>query len=306
MAKFYRITESQLKTILKSTIEEQSTVQTINQMSYAQIIKFVENLQKIASGLYNGINITKKLNILEKDLNRLKGKCYVDKTNNKHYTSYQAFDSFYKKRFNSTLLKDLNEVIRRHTPAATVYNSSKKIIDRTKILVALINELSSAEAISMCSGKKTVDDSPKVNNGTKVKKVKKGSKYTPCTDFPFKQFCKSEIIRQIQGAIMMPQKHQTGNFGPITLNSLKSFLQKNNFTPEDYVGLSMNPPEISRELYDAIIRFKKNEEGSDTIQTPKTPGVTVDSSSVPKASDIKMPQLSENIDEIKNMIKRIL
>lgn len=295
MAKFYRITESQLKTILKSTIEEQSTVQTNNQMFYAEIIKIVENLHKIVNSLNNGIYITNKLNILENDLNRLKGKCYV--YNNKHYTSYQAFDSFYKKRFNSTLLKDLNEVIRRHTPAATVYNSSKKIIDRTKILVALINELSSAEAISMCSGKKTVDDSPK---------VKKGSKYTPCTDFPFKQFCKSEIIRQIQGAIMMPQKHQTGNFGPITLNSLKSFLQKNNFTPEDYVGLSMNPPEISRELYDAIIRFKKNEEGSDTIQTPKTPGVTVDSSSVPKASDIKMPQLSENIDEIKNMIKRIL
>lgn len=136
------------------------------------------------------------------------------------------------------------------------------------------------------------------------------SKYVVCSDFPFKQFCKSEIIRQIQTAILMPEKYRTSYFGPITLTALKTFVQKNNIPAEDAVGLSKNPPEIDQALYNTILRYKENMEKIPETKTElpdlgkeiinkgqQAPEIN------PNATNQKMIQ--ENVDDIKNMFKKL-
>lgn len=136
------------------------------------------------------------------------------------------------------------------------------------------------------------------------------SKYVVCSDFPFKQFCKSEIIKQIQTIILMPEKYRTSYFGPITLTALKTFVQKNNIPAEDAVGLSKNPPEIDQSLYNTILRYKENMEKIPETKTElpdlgkeiinkgqQAPEIN------PNATNQKMIQ--ENVDDIKNMFKKL-
>lgn len=53
-------------------------------------------------------------------------------------------------------------------------------------------------------------------------KSKTTTKYKDCPDvFPIKQGCRNKTIKQVQACLGMPEKYQTGNFGPITQKYLK-------------------------------------------------------------------------------------
>jgi hypothetical protein len=58
--------------------------------------------------------------------------------------------------------------------------------------------------------------------------------YRPCTDFPFTFGCKNEIIKEVQKCLGMEERHQTGNFGPITLNYLETKRGENTITKQVY------------------------------------------------------------------------
>jgi len=45
--------------------------------------------------------------------------------------------------------------------------------------------------------------------------------YTPCDEFPLKFGCKNNAIKNIQICLQFPEKYQTGNFGPITKDTLQ-------------------------------------------------------------------------------------
>jgi len=48
------------------------------------------------------------------------------------------------------------------------------------------------------------------------------STYTVCPEtLPIKQYCKNETIRRVQACLGLPDKYQTGNFGPITQKALE-------------------------------------------------------------------------------------
>ena len=46
--------------------------------------------------------------------------------------------------------------------------------------------------------------------------------YTPCPDFPFHFGCMSDKIKEIQTCLGMQTNYQTGNFGPLTQQALKT------------------------------------------------------------------------------------
>jgi len=46
--------------------------------------------------------------------------------------------------------------------------------------------------------------------------------YTKCEEtLPIKQYCKNETVRKVQACLGLPEKYQTGNFGPITQKALE-------------------------------------------------------------------------------------
>lgn len=46
--------------------------------------------------------------------------------------------------------------------------------------------------------------------------------YTKCDEtLPVKQYCKNETIKKVQACLGLPEKYQTGNFGPITQKALE-------------------------------------------------------------------------------------
>lgn len=56
----------------------------------------------------------------------------------------------------------------------------------------------------------------RVNDGVR-------SKYAICSEtLPIKMYCKNSTVAKVQGCLGMPSKYQTGNFGPITSQSLIS------------------------------------------------------------------------------------
>ena len=143
------------------------------------------------------------------------------------------------------------------------------------------------------------------------------SKYHDCTDLPFQFGCKSDLIRQVQRVLMLPEKYQTGNFGPITLNKLKEFANTNNW--EQPLKDSFNEPAaITKAVYDKLMNFDK--EMGQPMATPKLKGVTIGGTppvnNTPQGVNMNqvMPGkenpnnnlLAENITEIKDMFKRIL
>ena len=221
----------------------------------------------------------------------LDGKCWYDDIENITLPAITRFLQLYKEDENGDdLIQDVNGVGIRTLPTGS---------DRIKKrIVAEINK--QQQNIAACSASSQTTTTGSTEN---QKKAPQKSKYFACSTFPFKLNCKSEIIRQIQTAILLPEKYRTSYFGPITLDGLKKFVEREKFAPEDYDGLSKNPPEISKELYDSIMRFQQKLENPTKIETPKTPGVPVDKVN-PAAEKEKMIQ--ENVDKIKDMFKRIL
>lgn len=61
-----------------------------------------------------------------------------------------------------------------------------------------------------------------------------GSSFKPCSDFPFTFGCKNEIIKEVQKCLGMEERHQTGNFGPITLKYLETKRGENTITKQVY------------------------------------------------------------------------
>ena len=81
--------------------------------------------------------------------------------------------------------------------------------------------------------------------------------YTYCKSFPFKQKCKNRLIIEVQSCLGLPKKHQTGNFGPITLKSLNERLKS--------LGKA-ETSEITEDVYRIIIQ---NCNGSSDIEPSK-------------------------------------
>ncbi len=65
-------------------------------------------------------------------------------------------------------------------------------------------------------------------------------KFKECTDFTYVFGCKSPIIKEVQKCLGMPEKYQTGNFGPITLQYLETKRGEKEITKEVYDGIKAN------------------------------------------------------------------
>ena len=99
----------------------------------------------------------------------------------------------------------------------------------------------------------------KVNNSGSGGSTKKQT-YKDCTDFPFEFGCRNKAIKEIQIKIGLPEKWQTGNFGPIT----KSKLIDSGY----YYDISQdNKIVITRELYNKIIGQTQTGQTQTTSQT---------------------------------------
>jgi hypothetical protein len=79
-----------------------------------------------------------------------------------------------------------------------------------------------------------------------------GSSFKSCSDFPFTFGCKNEIIKEVQKCLGMEERHQTGNFGPITLKYLETKRGENT---------------ITKQVYDDIMKICKQ---SPSTETPAT------------------------------------
>jgi hypothetical protein len=65
--------------------------------------------------------------------------------------------------------------------------------------------------------------------------------YKKCNDFPMTPGCKSDYIREIQVCLGMPQKYQTGNFGPITKSGLsKGGYDSSSIDRDTYIKIISN------------------------------------------------------------------
>ena len=165
--------------------------------------------------------------------------------------------------------------------------------------------------------------------------IKTGTKYLPCTGFPIQYGCKGDLVKQVQSIILMPEKFQTGNFGPLTLKKLRDFVNTNKevgVNPSDF----NDPAAITKSTYDKLTTF---EQGMGKPMVGSTPQVGVTPAPKPQISvnptpkidttvsdkitptpplpkkkwsplDIFKPKektaINENIEEIKGMFKRIL
>ena len=64
--------------------------------------------------------------------------------------------------------------------------------------------------------------------------------YRDCMDFPYSFGCRSQVIKEVQICLGMVPKHQTGNFGPITLRELKSKRGEDTITKEVYDSIKQS------------------------------------------------------------------
>lgn len=92
-------------------------------------------------------------------------------------------------------------------------------------------------------------------NGISPNPIKK--KYQFCKSFPFRKGCNNRLIIEVQSCLGLPKKHQTGNFGPITLKSLNERLKS--------LGKA-ETSEITEDVYRIIIQ---NCNGSSDIEPSK-------------------------------------
>lgn len=80
----------------------------------------------------------------------------------------------------------------------------------------------------------------KNNSTTKTTPEKNKRHYVGCNNFPFKFGCKNESIKEIQKCLGLPEKLQTGNFGPYTYKSLvnKGYKLNNGITKDIYTTIT--------------------------------------------------------------------
>jgi hypothetical protein len=109
------------------------------------------------------------------------------------------------------------------------------------------------------------------------------STYKPCANFDLTPGCKSDYVREVQLCLGLPQKYQTGNFGPITTKALSD---------AGYDG--------SKLTKDVYLKITSNCNGS-TTGTTTEPTKRLDAEPIklptrdiklPSAIDMKLPQIA--------------
>ena len=105
------------------------------------------------------------------------------------------------------------------------------------------------------------------------------STYKPCTDFDLTPGCKSDYVREVQLCLGLPQKYQTGNYGPITTKAL---------TDAGYDG--------SKLTKDVYLKITSNCNGSNPAPTKRLDAEPIKLPTrdikLPSATDIKLPQIA--------------
>jgi len=116
--------------------------------------------------------------------------------------------------------------------------------------------------------------------------------YRDCMDFPYSFGCRSQVIKEVQICLGMVPKHQTGNFGPITLRELKS---------------KRGEDTITKEVYDSI---KQSCQGSTTDTQVKINPTNLDNViKTPEFKKVNIPPMdlsapTESQDELYNRLLR--
>jgi hypothetical protein len=109
--------------------------------------------------------------------------------------------------------------------------------------------------------------------------AKRRSTYSPCADFDLTPGCKSDYIREIQLCLGLPQKYQTGNFGPITTKALSD---------AGYDG--------SKLTKDVYLKITSNCNGSTTEPTKRLNAEPIKLPArdikLPSMTDMKLPQIA--------------
>jgi len=134
----------------------------------------------------------------------LDGKCYYDDVEDKTKPAIIRFLELYKEdEGGDELAADVDGVGTRTLPTGT-----------DKIKQKIVKEIETQKSKSCNSTEKTNDEKKKTGGG--------GTSYKPCQTGKYVRGCKSDIVKKVQACLGMPEKYQTGNFGPITQGQLQS------------------------------------------------------------------------------------
>ncbi len=105
------------------------------------------------------------------------------------------------------------------------------------------------------------------------------STYKPCANFDLTPGCKSDYVREVQLCLGLPQKYQTGNFGPITTKALSD---------AGYDG--------SKLTKDVYLKITSNCNGSNPAPTKRLDAEPIKLPTrdikLPSAIDMKLPQIA--------------
>lgn len=138
------------------------------------------------------------------------------------------------------------------TTMKLIYTQKAESVAYKKAIVSLISQIESGSGTPT-----TGDESPSTGNpfddveitwgGGTPDDGKKGGRqtYRNCNDFPFTFGCRNEIIKKVQKCLGMEERYQTGNFGPITLNKLRTARGEIKITKEVYDSIMQNCGESS-------------------------------------------------------------
>lgn len=126
--------------------------------------------------------------------------------------------------------------------------------------------------------------------------------YHSCSELPFQYGCKSDTIKQVQSWLDMPEKYQTGNFGPITLSAL----QKD--------GYDMTDKTITQDIYNQLSQKQEAPQqttgtttgNTETINTNQISPDVAPTKTTPEELPNDKQTLAENVQEIKDFMNRLL
>jgi hypothetical protein len=260
----------------KSAIPEQST-----ELTTGQLTQYIDTAVNDLDGWVDRGN----LNSLKTILTNLRGKTYQGKP------ALNAFLDGYKlDEHGDDFINDVSKI------GTNTFDFSDFQIQKEVIKLAQSGSVSSGTPqtkdgnlsgvqISWGNGGKVNPVTPPTSNPTPVKPT---SKYHDCTDFPFQFGCRSNKIKEVQTWLNMPPKYQTGNFGPLTLDALRKS------------AYDITNKVITQDMYNQI--YQKQSKLGNNIAPDVAPTVTTPLD-VPSAPE---QNLAENVEEIKNMFKRIL
>lgn len=309
MKKNIRLSEQQVKN---------GGLLTISKNAYNKIISYYKNMPlnvqtKLKLFLGIGLKYTKTIGGDEKY--SIKPNIFTDPENptTEELNKYLFPDCVYnilslKKEANFVQLKNGIVVVKR-------WNTGNKSIDSKQGLYFFNNNrVYSVDGTLKGSYKcengiaKIVWDKPLVKPVTQpsTSTPKKKSIYHPCANLPFEFGCKSETIRQIQEIILLPEKYQTGNFGPITLKKLKEFGAEQNITAESMNGLNQTTPTITEGLYLELLKVQRNIGGT-KLEPSSIKPLSLDNQPLNTTEpQINTKTINEDVIEIKDFMKRLL